>query len=129
MRLGHLETVVLVPAYPEEKPQIVLPYGNRIDDREYVKVLDELMWSESAEKKAEIIIKKIDSLGDLLEILRDSEPSQEELVKIFQHFPPEIIAALMCRYPNGDFLSDERDINIYAALEEFQNMLSQTVRE
>lgn len=123
IRLGHLETVVLTPTYPEDKPQIILSYGERMSDLAYTKVLDELMWCEEPAAKAEIILSKVHSLGDLLEILRDSESTKEELVLMFSRFPLEAIAALMVQYPNGDFLSDERESNIYAALQQFTSML------
>lgn len=118
MRMGHLETIVLIPVYPENKPKIFLSYGERMNDRDYESVLEEVMWCESAEKKTEIILSKIHSLGDFLEILRDSEPTQKELVQILGCLPEEIIAVLLRQYPNDDFLSDEREINIYSALQE-----------
>lgn len=128
MELGHLETVILTPSYPEDKPQIILSYGDRMDDRDYAKVLDELLWCESAEKKAKIILRDIHSLGDLLEILRDSEPTQEELVEMLRRFPPEIIAVLLRQYPNDDFLTDDREITIYSALQELCATLTETAR-
>lgn len=128
MELGHLETIVLTPSYPEDKPQIILSYGDRMNDRDYEKVLDELLWCESAEKKAEIILRDIHSLGDLLEILRDSEPTQKELVEMLRHFPPEIIAVLLRQYPNDDFLTDDREITIYSALQELCAALTETAR-
>lgn len=128
MRLAHLETVVLTPAYPEDKPQIILSCGDRMDNGDYAALLNELMWCGNAEKKAEIIMDKIHSPGDLLEVLRDSAPTQEELVRMLQRFPPEIIAVLMRQYPNGDFLLDERESNIYSALQEFQTLLPKAAR-
>lgn len=128
MRLGHLETVVLTPANPADRPQLILSYGDRMDDRRYAKVLDELIWSGNAAEKAEIIMSKIHSLGDLLEILRDCEPTQEELAQMLRRFPLEIIAALMRQYPNDDFLSDERERSIYFALQEFQALLPESAR-
>lgn len=129
MEFGHLETVILTPRWPEDEPKILVSYGDRMDDREYTKVLQQLLWCDKAEKKAEIILEQIHSLGDLLEILRDSEPTQEELTEMFRRFPAEVIAMLMRQYPNGDFLSDEREQNIYLALKTFCDMLPPTARE
>ncbi|MDO5346813.1 MAG: DUF6179 domain-containing protein [Lachnospiraceae bacterium] len=128
MRLGHLETVILTPFFSEAKPQIILSYGDRMDDREYTKLLDELMWCESVEKKTEIILRKIHFLGDLLDILRDFEPTQRELVSMLRHFPLEIIAILLRQYPNGDFLTDDREIVLYSALQELCAAFTETTR-
>lgn len=129
MELGHPETVILTPKWPEDETQLFLPCGDRMDDREYTKVLDELLWCGSAEEKAEIILEKIHAPGDFLDLLRDSEPTREEVEEMFRRFPPEAIAVLMRQYPNGDFLSDERELNIYAALQAFCAALPQAARE
>lgn len=129
MKLKSLETVILTPRWPEDESRILVSYGDRMDDREYTKVLQQLLWCDGAEKKTEIILEQIHSLGDLLEILRDSEPTLEELTEMFRRFPAEVIAMLMRQYPNGDFLSDEREKNIYSALKTFCDMLPLTARE
>ena len=123
IRLGHPETVILTPSYPEEKPRIIFSYGERMPDREYSKVLDALMECEDASAKGEILLQRINSLGDMLEILRDADFTQEELLAVFQRFTPEMIAALMASYPNGDLLYDERERNVYAALKQLNSML------
>ena len=125
----HLETVFLVPSYPEDNPQLILSYGERMNDIAYTKVLDEIMLCDDTNYKAEIIINKIHSLGDLLEVLRDAELTELELQTIFKKFPLEIIAALMGQYPNNDFLSDECENRIYYALQDFNKSLSKSARE
>lgn len=86
------------------------------------------MWCESVEKKTEIILRKIHFLGDLLDILRDFEPTQRELVSMLRHFPLEIIAILLRQYPNGDFLTDDREIVLYSALQELCAAFTETTR-
>lgn len=129
IRLGHPETVILTPSCPEEKPRIIFSYGERMPDREYSEVLEELMNCESADAKGDILLQRINSLGDMIEILRDAEFTQEELLAVFRRFTPEMIAALMASYPNRDFLYDERESNIYAALQQFNSMLPTQVAE
>lgn len=129
MELGYLEAVILTPTCPENKPQVHLSYGERMDDRDYARILDELLWSGSAAEKAEILLRRIHSPGDLLEILRDAGLTQKELTEMFRHFPPEIIAVLLRQYPNGDLLTDEREIIICSALHSFYAALPDAARE
>lgn len=129
MLLGHLETAVLIPGYPEKEPQILFSYGDRMPDGEYAKVLDELLWCDDAARKAEIIMERIRSLGDLLEILRDAELKREELDVLLRRFPPQLIAALLKQYPSDDFLSDEQDIRLCHALQAYCAALPAAARE
>lgn len=127
--LGNLDKVFLIPSYLENNPQIVLSYGERMDDKAYNQILNEIMRCGNAAHKAEIIINKIHSLGDLLEILRDADLTQEELLCLFQKFPSSGITALFKQYPNDYFLSDESEIKIYSSLQSFKNLLPEEVKK
>ncbi|MEW9124302.1 MAG: DUF6179 domain-containing protein [Thermotaleaceae bacterium] len=123
-----LDKVFLIPFYPEDNQKIVLSYGERMDDKSYTAILNDLLQCNSANGKAEIICNKISSFGDLLEILRDADLVQDELINIFQKIPSVVIAALNKRYPNEDFLYDESELKIHYALQTFKKLLPEEIR-
>ncbi|MCR1897476.1 DUF6179 domain-containing protein [Irregularibacter muris] len=123
-----LDKVFLIPFSPEDHQKILLSYGQRMDDKSYTAILHHLLQCNSADEKAEIICNRISSFGDLLEILQDADLMQEELLNIFRKIPSAVIAALIKRYPNEDFLYDESELKIYYALQTFKNLLPEEVR-
>ncbi len=123
-----LDKVFLLPFYPEDNQKIVLSYGERMDDKSYTEILNTLLQCNSVNGKAEIICNKISSFGDLLEILRDADLMQDELINVFQKTPYVVIAALNKRYPNEDFLYDESELKIYYALQTFKKLLPEEIR-
>ena len=123
-----LDKVFLIPFYPEDNQKIVLSYGERMDDKSYTAILNDLLQCNSTDGKADIICNRISSFGDLLEILRDADLIQDELLHIFRRIPSAEIAALLKRYPNEDFLYDESELKIYHALQTFKKMLPEKAR-
>ena len=123
-----LDKVFLIPFYPEDNQKIVLSYGERMDDKSYTAILNDLLQCNSTDGKADIICNRISSFGDLLEILRDADLIQDELLHIFRRIPSAEIAALLKRYPNEDFLYDESELKIYHALQAFKKMLPEKAR-
>jgi hypothetical protein len=107
---------------------IMLSYGERMDDKSYTAILNDLLQCNSSNGKAEIICNKVSSFGDLLEILRDANLMQDELINVFQKIPSVAVAALNKRYPNDDFLYDESELKIYYALQTFKKLLADEVR-
>jgi len=123
-----LNKVFLIPFYPEDNQKIMLSYGERMDDKSYTAILNDLLQCNSANGKADIICNKISSFGDLLEVLRDANLMQDELINVFQKIPSVAVAALNKRYPNDDFLYDESELKIYYALQTFKKLLADEVR-
>ncbi len=123
-----LDKVFLIPFYPEDNQKIMLSYGEQMDDKSYTTILNELLQCNSSNGKADIICSKISSFGDLLEILRDANLMQDELINVFQKIPSVAVAALNKRYPNDDFLYDESELKIYYALQTFKKLLPDEVR-
>lgn len=123
-----LDKVFLIPFYPEENQKVVLSYGEQMDDKSYMSMLNALLLCNSANGKAEIICNRISSFGDLLEVLRDADLVQDELLKVFQMLPSAVIAALLKQYPSEDFLYDENELKIYYALQRFKKILPEEAR-
>jgi len=68
-----LDKVFLIPAYPEQEVQIILSYGDRMSDREYQKLVEQILQTDSSEEKIAFILNKVHSLADMLDILSDTE--------------------------------------------------------
>lgn len=123
-----LDKVFLIPFYPEDNQKILLSYGERMDDKSYTEIVNDLLQCNSVNEKIEIICNRISSFGDLLEILRDVDLMHKELLNVFQKLPSSVVAALINRYPNEDFLYDERELKIYYALQTYKKLLPEEVR-
>ena len=119
-----LERIVPLSAPKIENYDIVISGNERMKDIDYTKLLNKLMQSTGPEEKTSLILKNTANFEDLLEILKDSYPTKDELYHTLSALPAEAICAVAERYPNNDFLSDDRDELIYDTLNEFLSSLS-----
>lgn len=123
-KMKTLDKVFLIPAYPEQEPKITLSYGDRMDDRKYQKLVEQVLQTDSSEEKVALILQEVHSLADLLDILSDTELYAEELELIINMLPPAAFVALLSQYPNDDFLESEQEQLLYSTLEKRKQELS-----
>lgn len=116
MALGRMETAVPVPVYPEERPVIRLSCGQRMSDSAYAALLRELTRCSDAAEKAALVMSRVSAFGDMLEVLHDGDWSREELLCLFRQLPPELLAALLARYPADAQPEEERERDMTAVL-------------
>ncbi len=116
MTLGTLEAVVPVPVNPEAQPVIRLSYGQRMEDSAYAVLLRELTQCGGPEEKAALVMSRVGAFGDMLEVLHDGDWTRDELLHLFRQFPPELLAALLARYPVDAQPEEERERDMTAAL-------------
>jgi hypothetical protein len=114
-----LDKVFLISFHSQDDQKIKISYGERMDDRAYTETLNDIMQCNCINDKAEIINNRISYFGDLLELFKDADLEQDELLHIFQKIPFTVINELLDRYPNEDFLYDEDELKIYHALQTF----------
>ena len=81
-RLLTLDRVFLVPQYPENNPQLIFSFGEKMADEKYSKVLEEIKQCRYLADKKALIKSEIHSLADLEDLLLDAELSEAETLSI-----------------------------------------------
>ena len=119
-----LDKVFLIPAYPEQEPQIILSYGDRMNDNEYQKLVERILQANSSEEKITLILNEVHSFADLLDILSDTELYANEFDLLINTLPLPIFAMLLSQYPNDDFLDRESEQLLFAALQRRKQRIS-----
>ena len=115
--LGTLEAVYLVPAAPEAETPDDFIDGERMDDRRYARLLDELAAQEAGERRAAFALSNCGSLADLIDLICDAELSADEVRQIVFSLPEAETAALRAQYPTDAFLTRTPEQAIYDALQ------------
>ena len=119
-----LDKVFLIHAYPEQEPQIILSYGDRMNDNEYQKLVERILQANSSEEKITLILNEVHSFADLLDILSDTELYANEFDLLINTLPLPIFAMLLSQYPNDDFLDRESEQLLFAALQRRKQRIS-----
>lgn len=124
VRMKTLDKVLLVPAYPEQETQVLISYGERMDDQEYQKLVEGIFRTDSSEKKITLILNGVRSLADLLDILSDAALDADDLDLLIDRLPLPAFVMLLSEYPNDDFLTRESEQLLYAALQKRKQQFS-----
>ena len=124
LKMRTLDKVFLVPAFPEQEPQLTFSYGERMDNRRYQKLVEAVLQSDSSTEKLELILREVHSLADLLDILSDAELDETDFTLLVNMLSTADFIALLSQYPNGDFLERESDHFLYSALQERKRLFS-----
>lgn len=124
VKLKTLDKVFLTPACPEQESQTVLTYGDRMSDREYQKLAERILQSDSSEEKVALILNGIHSLADLLDILSDTELCEEDFCLLVNLLPFSVFVMLLSQYLNDDFLERESEQRLFSALQKRKQQLS-----
>lgn len=94
-----LNQIFVLPNFPEDKPKIIISFGNKIEDEQYRKVVNKIMQCDVTQDKIAIIKKYIRSLADLEDVLLDTDLSMEEIRSILHELSFSEIVALLSRHP------------------------------
>lgn len=124
VKMKTLDKVFLIPAYPEQEPQIILSYGDRMNDREYRKLVERILQTDSSEEKIALVLNEVHSFADLLDILSDTELYADEFDLLINMLPLPAFAMLLSQYPNDAFLNRECEQFLFAALQKRKQRLS-----
>ncbi|WP_343274538.1 DUF6179 domain-containing protein [Ligaoa zhengdingensis] len=124
VKMETLDKVFLIPTYPEQEPQIILSYGDRMNDNAYQKLVERILQTDSSEEKIALILDEVHSLADLLDILSDTELYADEFDLLINRFPLPVFAMLLSQYPNDDFLDRESEQLLFVALQKRKQQLS-----
>lgn len=129
LSLGRLDAIVPFPAAETAAPQLLLTYGQRMSALAYDQLLMALMRADDSTEKAALILEQVQSLGDLLEALRDGNLSARDLAALFPQLPLPVMAALKARYAEDAFLSDPQEQAVAQALRDFFSRLPKATAE
>ena len=97
---GHtLDRVFIRPAFPENRPRITFSFGDKMENEEYRKVIEEVRQCRYTQDKIAMIKEHINSLADLEDTLLDAELNEEEIHGVLCMLSLPEIAALSKRHP------------------------------
>lgn len=93
-----LDRIFVLPDFPENRPKIIISFGDKMEDEQYRKVIEEIGQCRLAADKVAIVKEKIHSLADLEDVLLDVDLTQEEMQTILCGLGLPEIAALSKKY-------------------------------
>ena len=118
VRLGTLEQLYPMPGTAEEALAPDFVDGERMNDRAYGRLVVELARMDEGEARVRRIFETCRSLADLLDLLDDAEVTEEEIALLVRSLSPAEKETLRRQYPTDAFLTQEREIALYRALQE-----------
>jgi len=96
---NELSRVFFIPAYPDNRPTILFSFGEKMDNEQYRKIIEEIGQCRFSQDKIAIIKEHIHSLADLEDVLLDADLSREEIHAILCELELPEIAAFLKKYP------------------------------
>ena len=90
-----------MPVYPENRATLHFSFGDKMDDAQYRRVVEEIMQCRFAQDKLAIIKEEVHSLADMEDILLDAELAPKEIKAVLCELGLPEIAALTKKYPAG----------------------------
>ena len=117
LKANTLERVFIAQKYPELKPKLYFSFGDKIDDKQYRIIIEEIMQCRFSSDKISIIKSNIHSLADLEELFFDAELSAEEITEVLKELELAEISALAKHHP---FKPDIEAIDLSEAEQEFR---------
>jgi len=129
----QLDKVFFNPDYPNEKPELLYSFGEKMPDAQYRKVLEEIDLCRFSQDKIAVIRESVHSLADMEDILLDAELTHEEVMPVLGSLGLPELAALSKRYQLqaeiGEFGLSEQEQNIREYLKEHITGMPQKQRE
>jgi len=116
-----LNRVFVLPSFPENKPKIIISFGDKMEDKQYRKVIEEIGQCRFSQDKIAVIKEHIHSLADLEDVLLDADLTQEEIRTILQELSLPEIAAFSKKYQLSS------DVDTFE-LREREQMLRETLQ-
>ena len=97
-REQSLEHVFYTPSYPEHKPKLFFSFGDKMDNEQYRKVVNEITQCRFMQDKIAIIKEQIHLLADLEDVLLDADLTSDEITAILYELSLPEIAAFSKKY-------------------------------
>ena len=93
-----LNQVFALPSFPENKPKMIVSFGDKMDNEQYRKIIEEIAECRYSDDKAAIIKAHIHSLADLEDVLLDANLTGQETQSVLRMLDLPEIAAISKRY-------------------------------
>lgn len=113
-----LAQTFVVPFNPDLKPKIHFSTGTKMEDEDYRQLFEELRGCRYLSDKLSLIKEKVQSFGDLEDILFDAQLEEEEIMVILGTLAEGEIAALIKRHlltkgmDSADLSESERTLSL-----------------
>ena len=95
---NKLNKMFVTPAYPENEPKLKFSFGEKMEDEQYRKVIEDILHCRFTKDKVAIIKNNVTSLADFEEVLLDGELSEIDMRAILQELSVPEVAALSKKY-------------------------------
>lgn len=93
-----LQQLFVLPAFPENNPKILISEGERMDDAQYRKMIEEIRECRYGEDKVAMLKSLIHSLIDLEDALLDADLNEEEMQAVLCNLGLPELLVLIKRY-------------------------------
>ncbi|MBZ2174634.1 DUF6179 domain-containing protein [Schnuerera sp. xch1] len=124
VRTDNLGKVFARSINQELKPKIYFLSDIKMDDKDYRKLIDELLVCRYSSDKLALIKEKVKSFGDLEDVLFDAQLTTEEIISVFKNLEDIEMAAMIERHP---FNSDGQAVDLSETEELLQFCLKRYV--
>lgn len=109
VKMKTLDKMFLVPHVKDNEPVFFYSYGQRMDDQSYQHLIRELYDINDVQKRVSLILEKITSLADFLDLLHDISFHETELKIIVDQLSLADLAAIMKQlYQNDYFIANNK---------------------
>lgn len=109
VRINTLGQTFVAPVNLNLKPKIQFLPGEKMDDKKYRKLINELLICRYSSDKLALIKENVKSFSDMEDVLLDAHLSGEEITSLFDILGDVEIAALIKRHP---FKSDIQAVDL-----------------
>ena len=109
LKLNTLNKVFITPKNPDTEPKIYYESADKMDDKKYRKLIEELIECRFSSDKFKLIKDKVQALDDIEELLFDAHLNETEIYQLFDTLEEAEIAIMVKRHP---FVSDLQTVDL-----------------
>lgn len=102
LRGNTLDKVFITPVNPELKPKTLFLPGEKMSNKNYRRLIEELLMCRHSSDKLALIKEKVKSFADIEDVLLDAMLSETEVFSVLHLLDNTEIAALLQRHPYRD---------------------------
>ncbi|MGN0317085.1 MAG: DUF6179 domain-containing protein [Lachnospira sp.] len=124
VKADTLDKIFLVPVCSGDDLKISFDYGAQMDNVQYQKLVDKILYADSSDEKISLILTEVRSLADLLDIVSDTQLDSDDFDLLVQMLPPTEFVMLLSQYTDDTFLTRDSEQMLFDALQKRLQKLS-----